>query len=38
MLLQANDGHIRDFFSDIGGIVAIRILHDKFTGKSRVLN
>lgn len=33
----ANDGHIRDFFSDIGGIVAIRILHDKFTGKSRGL-
>ncbi|KAL5096235.1 hypothetical protein RYX36_000562 [Vicia faba] len=33
----ANDDHIRDFFSDIGGIVAIRILHDKFTGKSRGL-
>ncbi|XP_058767200.1 uncharacterized protein LOC131640841 [Vicia villosa] len=33
----ANDEHIRDFFSDIGGIVAIRILHDKFTGKSRGL-
>ncbi|CAK8530107.1 unnamed protein product [Lathyrus sativus] len=33
----ANDEHIRDFFRDVGGIVAIRILHDKFTGKSRGL-
>ncbi|XP_054777916.1 uncharacterized protein LOC129285944 isoform X2 [Prosopis cineraria] len=33
--LTANYEHIRDFFSDVGGVVAIRILHDKFTGKSR---
>ncbi|KAL2342286.1 hypothetical protein Fmac_010226 [Flemingia macrophylla] len=33
----ANYEHIRNFFSDVGGIVAIRILHDKFTGKSRGL-
>ncbi|XP_028762841.1 squamous cell carcinoma antigen recognized by T-cells 3 [Neltuma alba] len=35
--LTANYDHIRNFFSDVGGIVAIRILHDKFTGKSRGL-
>ncbi|KAJ1385724.1 RNA-binding domain superfamily [Sesbania bispinosa] len=34
---MANYENIRNFFSDIGGIVAIRILHDKFTGKSRGL-
>ncbi|KAI9107339.1 hypothetical protein K1719_021727 [Acacia pycnantha] len=34
---KANYEHIRNFFSDVGGIVAIRILHDKFTGKSRGL-
>ncbi|XP_057427546.1 uncharacterized protein LOC130720866 [Lotus japonicus] len=34
---QANDEHIRNFFRDVGGIAAIRILHDKFTGKSRGL-
>ncbi|KAL5171320.1 Squamous cell carcinoma antigen recognized by T-cells 3 [Glycine soja] len=33
----ANYEHIRNFFGDDGGIVAIRILHDKFTGKSRGL-
>ncbi|XP_027353606.1 squamous cell carcinoma antigen recognized by T-cells 3 isoform X2 [Abrus precatorius] len=33
----ANYEHIRNFFSDVSGIVAIRILHDKFTGKSRGL-
>ncbi|KAL9321545.1 hypothetical protein ACSQ67_013384 [Phaseolus vulgaris] len=33
----ANYEHIRNFFSDVGGIIAIRILHDKFTGKSRGL-
>ncbi|KAF7842834.1 squamous cell carcinoma antigen recognized by T-cells 3 [Senna tora] len=32
-----NYEHIRNFFSDVGGVVAIRILHDKFTGKSRGL-
>ncbi|KAM1226005.1 hypothetical protein PS2_044188 [Malus domestica] len=35
--LKANDEHLRQFFSDVGGVVAIRILHDKFTGKSRGL-
>ncbi|KAK7258271.1 hypothetical protein RIF29_23842 [Crotalaria pallida] len=34
---MANYEHIRSFFSDVGGVVAIRILHDKFTGKSRGL-
>ncbi|XP_042509055.1 squamous cell carcinoma antigen recognized by T-cells 3 isoform X2 [Macadamia integrifolia] len=35
--LEATEGHLRDFFSDIGGVTAIRILKDKFTGKSRGL-
>ncbi|GMH23840.1 hypothetical protein Nepgr_025683 [Nepenthes gracilis] len=35
--LQANYEHLRNFFSDVGGVVSIRILHDKFTGKSRGL-
>ncbi|KAM1531250.1 hypothetical protein ACFX1T_020271 [Malus domestica] len=35
--LKANDEHLRQFFSDVGGVVAVRILHDKFTGKSRGL-
>ncbi|KAJ8529715.1 hypothetical protein K7X08_036550 [Anisodus acutangulus] len=35
--LKANYDDIRRFFSDIGGVVAIRILNDKFTGKSRGL-
>ncbi|KAK9213759.1 hypothetical protein WN944_005744 [Citrus x changshan-huyou] len=28
---------LRRFFSDVGGVSSIRILHDKFTGKSRGL-
>ncbi|KAI5356431.1 hypothetical protein L3X38_009326 [Prunus dulcis] len=35
--LKANDEHLRQFFSDVGGVVAIRLLHDKFSGKSRGL-
>ncbi|KAF8016112.1 hypothetical protein BT93_H1598 [Corymbia citriodora subsp. variegata] len=35
--LKANNHHIREFFSDGGGVGEIRILHDKFTGKSRGL-
>ncbi|GAV63314.1 RRM_1 domain-containing protein/Lsm_interact domain-containing protein, partial [Cephalotus follicularis] len=35
--LQANDEDLRQFFSDVGGVVSIRILHDKFTRKSRGL-
>ncbi|KAJ9687748.1 hypothetical protein PVL29_016282 [Vitis rotundifolia] len=35
--LEANYEHVRDFFSDVGGVTAIRILKDKFTGKSRGL-
>ncbi|KAI6701774.1 hypothetical protein NL676_016098 [Syzygium grande] len=35
--LKANNHHIREFFSDVGGVGEIRILHDKFTGKSRGL-
>lgn len=35
-LWQVTYDHLRDFFQDVGGVVAIRILHDKFTGKSRV--
>lgn len=35
--LKANNEHLRQFFSDVGGVVAIRILKDKFTGKSRGL-
>ncbi|KAM0946470.1 putative RNA recognition motif domain, LSM-interacting domain, RNA-binding domain superfamily [Dioscorea sansibarensis] len=34
---QANEGHLREFFADCGGVTAIRILKDKFTGKSRGL-
>ncbi|BAF22752.1 uncharacterized protein [Oryza sativa Japonica Group] len=33
--LTANEEHIRRFFSDIGGVTAIRLLRDKFTKKSR---
>ncbi|KAK1274923.1 Heterogeneous nuclear ribonucleoprotein 1 [Acorus gramineus] len=33
--LEANEDHLRDFFSDIGGVTAIRLMRDKFTGKSR---
>ncbi|KAL6178887.1 hypothetical protein ACLB2K_050404 [Fragaria x ananassa] len=35
--LKANNEHLHQFFSDVGGVVAIRILKDKFTGKSRGL-
>ncbi|XP_038876548.1 squamous cell carcinoma antigen recognized by T-cells 3 isoform X2 [Benincasa hispida] len=35
--LKVTYEHLRDFFQDVGGVVAIRILHDKFTGKSRGL-
>ncbi|KAF0900244.1 hypothetical protein E2562_029754 [Oryza meyeriana var. granulata] len=35
--LTANEEHIRRFFSDIGGVTAIRLLRDKFTKKSRGL-
>ncbi|OVA19144.1 RNA recognition motif domain [Macleaya cordata] len=34
---QVNDEHLRSFFGDVGGVTAIRILRDKFTGKSRGL-
>ncbi|XP_031102711.1 squamous cell carcinoma antigen recognized by T-cells 3 isoform X1 [Ipomoea triloba] len=34
---QANYDDLQKFFSDVGGVVAIRILTDKFTGKSRGL-
>ncbi|PIA47022.1 hypothetical protein AQUCO_01400024v1 [Aquilegia coerulea] len=34
---QAKDDNLRDFFSDVGGVTAIRLLKDKFTGKSRGL-
>ncbi|GMP39582.1 hypothetical protein CsSME_00010359 [Camellia sinensis var. sinensis] len=35
--LQATYEDLRAFFSDVGGVVAIRILKDKYTGKSRGL-
>ncbi|XP_059648322.1 uncharacterized protein LOC132294468 [Cornus florida] len=35
--LQANYEDLRGFFSDVGGVTAIRILNDKQTGKSRGL-
>ncbi|XP_006659057.1 squamous cell carcinoma antigen recognized by T-cells 3 [Oryza brachyantha] len=35
--LTANEEHIRRFFSDVGGVTAIRLLRDKFTKKSRGL-
>ncbi|XP_050375592.1 uncharacterized protein LOC126793188 isoform X6 [Argentina anserina] len=35
--VQASNEDLRKFFSDVGGVVAIRILKDKFTGKSRGL-
>lgn len=35
--LKANYEDLRKFFSDVGGVVSIRILRDKFTGKSRGL-
>ncbi|XP_077224012.1 EMBRYO DEFECTIVE 140 isoform X2 [Tasmannia lanceolata] len=35
--LEAKEDHLRDFFSDGGGVTAIRLLRDKFTGRSRGL-
>ncbi|XXG39422.1 hypothetical protein AAC387_Pa01g0384 [Persea americana] len=35
--LQANEEHLREFFSDSGGVTAIRLLKEKFSGKSRGL-
>ncbi|XP_062195601.1 uncharacterized protein LOC133898842 [Phragmites australis] len=35
--LKANEENLRHFFSDIGGVTAIRLLKDKFTKKSRGL-
>ncbi|XAR56245.1 hypothetical protein NMG60_11036649 [Bertholletia excelsa] len=35
--LQATYDDLRGFFSDVGGVLAIRILKDKYTGKSRGL-
>nr|KJB70773.1 hypothetical protein B456_011G090800 [Gossypium raimondii]KJB70774.1 hypothetical protein B456_011G090800 [Gossypium raimondii] len=35
--IRAIDEDLKQFFSDVGGVTAIRILHDKFTGKSRGL-
>lgn len=34
---EANEEHLRKFFSDIGGVTAIRLLRDKFSGKSKGL-
>ncbi|CAN6914432.1 unnamed protein product [Brassica oleracea var. botrytis] len=34
---QAQEEDIRKFFSDVGGVASIRILHDKGTGKPRGL-
>uniref|UniRef100_A0A2N9HBT0 RRM domain-containing protein n=1 Tax=Fagus sylvatica TaxID=28930 RepID=A0A2N9HBT0_FAGSY len=34
---KANSKDLRNFFSDVGGVIDIRILQDKFTGKSRGL-
>lgn len=34
--LQVTDDDLRNFFADVGGVVAVRILKDKFTKKSRV--
>ncbi|KAK6263531.1 hypothetical protein SCA6_018965 [Theobroma cacao] len=34
---KANYEDLRQFFSDVGGITSMRILHDRFTGKSRGL-
>ncbi|XP_041010443.1 squamous cell carcinoma antigen recognized by T-cells 3-like isoform X2 [Juglans microcarpa x Juglans regia] len=35
--LKANSEDLHNFFGDVGGVHDIRILHDKFTGKSRGL-
>ncbi|GFP80445.1 squamous cell carcinoma antigen recognized by t-cells 3 [Phtheirospermum japonicum] len=34
----ATDNDLRNFFADVGGVVAVRILKDKFTRKSREKN
>ncbi|KAL6517827.1 hypothetical protein OROMI_033528 [Orobanche minor] len=34
--LQATDDDLHKFFADVGGVVAVRILKDKFTKKSRL--
>nr|XP_010927876.2 squamous cell carcinoma antigen recognized by T-cells 3 [Elaeis guineensis] len=35
--LEASEKHLQEFFSDCGGVTAVRLLRDKFTGKSRGL-
>ncbi|KAH6825918.1 EMBRYO DEFECTIVE 140 [Perilla frutescens var. hirtella] len=35
--LQATDNDLHNFFADVGGVIAVRILKDKFTRKSRGL-
>ncbi|PKA56637.1 Heterogeneous nuclear ribonucleoprotein 1 [Apostasia shenzhenica] len=35
--LEATEQHLKDFFLDCGGVSAIRILRDKFNGRSRGL-
>ncbi|XVF26386.1 hypothetical protein REPUB_Repub14bG0011500 [Reevesia pubescens] len=35
--ITAKDEDLQQFFSDVGGVTAIRILHNKFTGQSRGL-
>ncbi|KAH1047865.1 hypothetical protein J1N35_038649 [Gossypium stocksii] len=35
--IRAIDEDLKQFFSDVGGVTVIRILHDKFIGKSRGL-
>ncbi|KAI3977266.1 hypothetical protein MKX01_009235 [Papaver californicum] len=35
--LQVKDEHLHSFFDDVGGVSAIRVLKDKYTGKSRGL-
>ncbi|KAK8581397.1 hypothetical protein V6N12_071622 [Hibiscus sabdariffa] len=37
MSITAKDEDLHQFFNDVGGVTAIRILLDKFTGKSRGL-
>ncbi|KAL3620760.1 hypothetical protein CASFOL_035672 [Castilleja foliolosa] len=34
---QATDNDLRNFFADVGGVVAVRILKDRYTRKSRGL-
>ncbi|CAA6660241.1 unnamed protein product [Spirodela intermedia] len=33
--LEVNENHLREFFNDVGGVTAIRLLKDKFTGRPR---